>query len=302
MFGQVFGTPLVTAVAPLLAQDNLVGSPISWDAEWVNKPNLFPNGSTYQGQILNGIDYYINNLGGAGKTVCSLSTTSAYGKAGFEGFNFAKGKLNFKFGTSIEVGAADTNMTSAMSTFKSAGCDAISITTAGAQTTSALVSGSQSGYTPIFLGAAPSFGVEQLTAATSELYGKYYYVAGDTPQWNDPTTPGFKQMIEDARKTEPFYVDNVNTGFMAGYVEAITDAALLEKAVQLGDLGKDGIKTAMAQVGKVPLGGLFPEYDYVAPEKRVAPGYANIFRADASYPGGIVLVKMAHQSSVVFKR
>jgi hypothetical protein len=50
--------------------------------------------------------------------------------------------------------------------------------------------------------------------------------------------------------------------YLFGYVQSQAVTALLEKAVELGDLSKDGIMKANEQLGTVEFGGLLGDYKY----------------------------------------
>ncbi len=84
---------------------------------------------------------------------------------------------------------------------------------------------------------------------------------------------------------------NVNPATEWGWAQAKTVIALLEKAVALGDVSPDGLKKAMAQLGKVPLGGMYPEWNYTAPAQRVAPTATFLMKVDIATPGGLSLIK-----------
>ncbi len=65
--------------------------------------------------------------------------------------------------------------------------------------------------------------------------------------------------------------------------------ALLEKAVELGDLSREGIATAMTQLGEVDTEGLTAEnYVYGAPEDRVPTSATRIFEFDADNPPNLL--------------
>ncbi len=285
LVSQIYGTPLVAALATKLDQDNLIGSPISLDAQWARDVSYLPIGGAYQYQATNALDFANTVGGGKGKKYCAAAHTGPYGDAGMDGYNFAVKALGLTTGPVARFAATEANMAAVVSQFKAADCGVVFLAEASAQTTGILVNGQQNGYNPLLVGLAPSFDSKQVTNATEALYTKQYFVAVDGPQWGDSSIPGMAGMIASLKRNAPQYVGDINTAFMWGYVQAKTVIALLEKAVALGDLSRPGMKKAMAQLGRVSLDGLYPEYDYLDPAKRTPSSISNIMKVDASIPG-----------------
>lgn len=287
MVGEVYGTPNLVALLPRLRQANMIGSPISLDAEWVKDPNILPNGGTYQGQAMNIVDWWYSQ--NKGKKVCYVAHTGPYGDAGVEGFDLAQKSLGFDAPTAgkIRIAATESNVAAIATQLRSASCDGVFVAIASAQSTGILAFAAQAGYFPTLLGLAPAYDVKQVTNQTEALYTRQFYVAVDGVQWGDSSVAGMAPMIADLKAYANEYAGDINAAFMWGYVEAKTVVALLEKAVALGDLSRDGMKKAMAQLGKPSLGGLYPEYNYVAPAQRVPSFVSNIMAIDVSVPGGM---------------
>lgn len=289
MVGQVYGTPVAQALRDPLKQANLVASPISLDFEWVVGEQWLPVGATYQTQIINAIDWYIKEGGGAGKRICSLSIApNPYGVTGEEGFDYAAATFKFNAGPKIRFTTADATAQQ----LKNAGCDAVSNTISGeAHMPPLLTSMDKIGYNPIMLSAAPSFASRRVTPENSALFGKQVIVAIDGAQWGDTSIPGMREHMDDIKKYAPEYLGNVNPATEWGWAQAKTVVALLEKAVSLGDLSPDGMKKAMANLGRVSLGGMYPEWNYVTPAQRVPPTETYIMKVDIATPGGLSLIK-----------
>src|SRR5918993_4643790 len=96
MFNQLLGTPIVNAVLEQLNSDNIVAQPASLDSFWVREQNLLPIGAPYQIQAINGLDWYVNQGGGGGQTICTLRQDDPYGEAGQEGVDFAAEQLGIE--------------------------------------------------------------------------------------------------------------------------------------------------------------------------------------------------------------
>src|SRR5205814_2199898 len=84
--------------------------------------------------------------------------------------------------------------------------------------------------------------------------------------------------------------------FIFGYNEARSVVELLEKAVALGDLSRDGIIKAMNSLTRLSFDGLLGDYGYGKPADRNPPRVNTIFAVDPAAPGGLV-VKQANVES-----
>ncbi len=288
MIGQIYGTPLAQALTKTMATDGMIGSPISLDAAWVKDPAMLPVGATYQAQAINLVDYYLKEGGGAGKKICSVSLNSAYGIAGEEGYDFALKELKFNAGPKLKWSSADA----VMGQLKSGGCDAVVATVSGElHMPGMLSSGDKIDYRPTILALGPSFASKTLVPANSDAFGKQVIVASDNTQWGEETNAGMKQHMADLRKYAPEQINVPNPATVWGYSQAETVVALLEKGVANGDVSRAGLQKAMAGLGTVALGGMFPEWNYGAPGSRVAPSASVIFKVDAAARGGLTAVK-----------
>ena len=87
--------------------------------------------------------------------------------------------------------------------------------------------------------------------------------------------------------------------FSFGYIQAVATVALLEKAVELGDLSREGVATALEELGTVDFGGLTGDYTYGPPEDRVPPIKSSIFKPNpdaTAYPTGLELVVQDYEA------
>jgi Periplasmic binding protein len=289
MIGQIYGTPLTQALAKSLAEDGLVGSPISLDAAWVNNPNILPVGSTYQKQAINAVDWAVKEGGAAGKTFCSLAlVNNPYGDAGEEGFKIAAKALNLKVGGSFKTSTAPAQAQA----LKDAKCEVVMATISGeAQMPPLLSETAKLDYFPTILGNSPSFASRSVVPANSAQFAKQVFIAADGSQWGDESVPGMKKHVADLRKNAPEQIGNPNPATEWGYANAVAVVALLNKAVTLGDLSKPGMLKALATLGPVDTEGVYPAWDYVEPAKRKAPSGTFMYSVDIATPGGLKLIK-----------
>lgn len=294
MFAQILGTPVVNAVLPQLEADNIVGQPATLDADWLRKQNLLPVGAPYQIQVINGMDYYINELGSADDTICWTGTDDPYGEAGLEGMEFASEELGFEIAAQPTFATTDTEFTAPINALSGAGCDVVFGTFTAASLTGLLGAAVQQGFAPVWLGQSPSWlSVFSGTPLKDYLEANFYLVA-EGPAWGDESVPAMAEMIADLEANTP---DQAPDGyFVFGYAAARAVTTVLEKAVEMGDLSREGIIEAMNSLEEIDLGGLFGNYAWGAPEDRDPPRTSTIFRIKDGQPNGVELVEQEYGS------
>ena len=295
-FTQILGTPSVLAVLPQLKRDKIIGAPASLDAFWVREPNLLPVGGPYQGQAINGLDYYVKN-GGEGKRICSLSQDDAYGEAGKEGVDFAAEKLAFKLASAQKFKQADKDVTGQIQALAKAKCDAVFLTSLPSDSGTIWGTAAKLGFAPRWIGQSPSWIDELGASPLKEYLAKTVWIVAEGTEWGDDSVAGMKQMVADVERFDP--KQDPDYYFSFGYVQGKAMAAVLEKAVELGDLSHEGVLKASEELGEVAFDGLFGDYTYGAPEERKPPTQSTIFKVDAAKPYALGTLEKDYESDAV---
>jgi ABC-type branched-subunit amino acid transport system substrate-binding protein len=287
MFAQILGTPPTSAVLVDLKADKIMASPASLDAEWIKEENLLPVGGPYQAQIINGLAYALDEGGAKGKKVCAFAADDAYGEPGLQGLDFAEKELKFPKGVVTRYTATDTDFTAQITQLKNADCGVVTMTSLPSQTNSFLGKASQLGFEPqYYINSSPSW---VSAFAASPVWQKNVLVMGEGTTWGDETVPGMKEMIDDVKKFRPD--QKPDSYFTFGYAQMKAVVTLLEKAVALGDLSREGILEASKQLGTVKFDGLFGDYGYGPVKDRKPPKASTIYKVSATAPGGLEAVK-----------
>jgi hypothetical protein len=92
------------------------------------------------------------------------------------------------------------------------------------------------------------------------------------------------------RDQEPDYY------FSFGYLQARAMTALLEKAVELGDLSRGGLMAASEQLGTVSFDGLSGDYVYGPAAERNPPRVSTIYEVDPDKPFGLGTLEYQYES------
>lgn len=293
MFAQVLSTPPTQALLEFLEEDGIIAVPGSLAGQWANEPLLVPNGTAYELEMVNMADWWINEsgLGSTDQTYCVIRTNDKYGEDTVEGVSFAGERLGFDITEEQTLARGDTAFTAQITAFKDAGCEVVFAITVAFETNSLLAEANAQGFEPVWLGALPSF-VNLLAGGNPDLYANFY-VAIDPPSFTDTSVPGMATFLE---RWDEFGTGDPNTFNLSGYFQSIAIQALLEKAVALGDLGRDGLQAALADLGEVELDGLADNYVYGTPENRVPARAVRIFKFDVDSPPNL-LVEVANIES-----
>ena len=291
MLAQLLGTPIVNAVLEQLTEDGLVAQPASLDSFWVNKPNLIPIGGPYQIQAINALNWWVTDGGGEGTTVCSLIQDDPYGEAGQSGLDFAAEKLGIDIAVTARFPAppATADFTAPISQLQGEGCEMVFIVATPTSTGAALGKAVEVGFEPQWIGQSPTW-IGVLGASPLAPYlQEHFVVASEGPNYGDESVPGMAELIRIKDTYAPDQAPDVYFNF--GYNEALAVTALLEKAVELGDLSHEGILAALADLGTVSFGGLLGDYTYG--ETRTPPTTSTMFKVDPASPTGLTAIEGA---------
>jgi ABC-type branched-subunit amino acid transport system substrate-binding protein len=298
-FTQVLGTAPTLAVLPQLKRDKALAAPASLDAFWVREENLLPIGGPYQVQAINAMDYYLKEGGGEGKRICTMIQDDAYGEAGQAGIDFAAKELGFEVTETQKFRVGAQNVQGQVSRLRSAKCDAVFLVATPTDAGTIWGTAAQGKFAPQWIAQSPSW-IDELGASPLADYLKQtVWIAAEGTEWGDNEVPGMAEMVKNVEelrpKQEPDYY------FAFGYNQARAMTAVLEKAVENGDLSKEGILQASKDVGTVSFDGLTGDYQYGAAEERNPPRSSTIFEVDPEKPFGLATKEYNYESEAAKK-
>lgn len=301
MFAQILGTPPTSAVLQDLKRDRIMASPASLDAEWMREEVLLPIDAPYQIQHINGAAYLVEEEKSKGP-FCFFGADDAYGEAGLQGVEFAAKSLDFQLAAKTSYSAApgaSSDYTAQITEMKNAKCAEVFVTALPTQANALLTKAAELQFNPNnFLFQSPTF----ITAfSKSPLWQKNVVLelGSGGVAWGDTSVPGMKQMLDDQKKYAPQQKPDIY--FLFGYYQMQTVVALLEKAVENGDLSRDGIIEASKKLGTVSYDGLAGDYEYG--EERNPPRASGLFKiVDKPEAGGLELItKMESDAAKEFE-
>jgi len=302
MIAQLLGTPVVNAVLEQLIEDDVVAAPASLDSFWVREPNLLPLGGPYQIQAINAVNWYVTEGGGEGKKICSLIQDDPYGEAGQAGLDFAAEELDIDLGVTARfpVGATADAFTAPIGQLKGDGCEMVFLVSTPSATGAALGEAVKAQFAPQWIGQSPTW-IGALGASPLAPYLQAnFLVASEGVEYGDTSVPGMVELMRIKDTYAPTQAPDVYFNF--GYLQAKAVHALLEKAVELGDLSREGILAALEDLGTLSFDGLSGDYEYGPAEDRVPPTRSTIFKVDPANPTGLSVLDGAADIEAPFAK
>ena len=294
LIGNLFGTPVVTALLESLNEDGLMAVPASLDSAWVRESNLIPWGAPYQIQVINGIDWWLNEGGGSTDQVyCSLIQDDPYGEAGQAGLEWIAPKVGITISEVARYVPGDADFSAQIGQLQGSGCEVVWLTALPSAVGGIGGAAAGAGFAPTWIGQSPVWINAFAASALAPYLEANLIIVGEGSTWGDTSMPGAVAMMERmatyAPDQEPDYY------FAAGYVMAMASAGVLEQAVANGDLSREGILQASTQVS-IDFEGLSGDYHYGPVDER-QPSISNtIFRVNPAIPNGVEAVEVGYES------
>jgi ABC-type branched-subunit amino acid transport system substrate-binding protein len=289
-FTQVLGTAPTLAVLPQLKTDNILAAPASLDALWVREENLLPVGAPYQVQAVNAMEYYFSGGGGTkSDVVCTMIQDDVYGEAGQQGIDFAAEKYGFKVANTQKFKVGTENYAGQIGALAGASCKMVFLVATPSDAAKIWGTAAQARFAPKWFGQSPSYTGALAKSAVAPYMQQYVNIVAEGTEWGDESVPGMKKMVTSAGEYAPDQEPDYYFAF--GYNQARAMTAVLEKAVELGDLSREGILKASNELGTVNFEGLSGDYKYGPAETRNPPRTSTIFAVDPTKPFGLKVVE-----------
>jgi ABC-type branched-subunit amino acid transport system substrate-binding protein len=290
MFAQVMGTPHNLALLPLLQSDDIVVSPASQDALWVREAHLLPIIEPYQIDVINAVDYWLNEGGGEGKKVGIILQNDVYGEAGLEGLEYAAENMGFDIVAAPRFKLGDGDFTAQINELRSKGAEMVWAVALPSEFVNILGTAARLGFEPQWIAQSPAW-VDVIASGDLQPYlEEHVWIAATGPEWGDESVPGMAKMLERVERYRPDQEPDYYFSF--GYYQAMAVHQVLEEAVARGDLGREGIMAAMNGLDELTFEGIIGDYGYGPPEDRDPSRQSTVFRVNMEKPFGLEALKV----------
>ena len=295
LIGNLFGTPVVTALLESLNEDGLMAVPASLESGWVRESNLMPWGAPYQIQVINGIDWWLNEGGGSTDQVyCSLIQDDPYGEAGQAGLEWIAPKVGITITEVARYVPGDADFSAQIGQLQGSGCEVVWLTALPSAVGGIGGAAAGAGFAPTWIGQSPVWINAFAASALAPYLEANLIIVGEGSTWGDTSMPGAVAMMERMATYAPEQAPDYY--FAAGYVMGMAGAGILEQAVANGDLSREGILQASTQAS-IDFEGLSGDYHYGPVDER-QPSISNtIFRVNPEVPNGVEAVEVGYESA-----
>lgn len=289
-FTQILGTPSTLAVLPQLKTDKVLAAPASLDALWVREPNLLPVGGPYQIQVINAMDHYLTEGGGSKDSkICMMLQDDVYGEAGLQGLTYASQKYGFQIANTQRFKNGTENYTGQIQALATAGCQMVFLTATPTDAGKIWGTAVQARFAPRWYAQSPAYAAALSQSPLTPYLQQNAIIVAEGTEWGDNQVSGMKDMVDRVGQFGPQQKPDYYLAF--GYNQGRAMTAVLEKAVQLGNLTRDGILQASQQLGTVSFDGLSGDYMYGPAETRNPPRTSTLFVVDPTKPFGLKTLK-----------
>jgi ABC-type branched-subunit amino acid transport system substrate-binding protein len=232
-----------------------------------------------------------------GRKVCAIVDDSAAGESALEGVSYATKELGFDLPQTARFRPGDEDFTAQFSHLRGGGCDAVVLEAIPPDASSILSSAAQAGFSPRWLGLAPTWAAALAQSPLSNYLQENFWLVREGAQYGDRSIPGMAKLLERIERHPPSL--DVTVGdprLVNGYTQGHVMTAILEQAVKDGDVSKEGVLRAIPRVGTLSFDGLIGDYHYGPIQKRGPERESGIFGVDPTKPLGLTPIQEGFKS------
>ena len=284
---ELLGSPMIAGLLPDLESDQMLTMAASWSSSLLSNPYVVITGSTYDVEMINGINWLMQNKGLAkGDTIGHVFLEGDYGENAAAGSRAAAKEFGLEL-VEHKIKPTDADLTGQITALRGAGADFVLLTTTPPQTASAVGVAAASGYGATFLGSNPSFSPALLRSPAKAALEQRLLVTTSIAPFSS-TEPGPSQVRKAFLAKYP---DQLKTTFvMYGYAQGEIMADILAAACKNKTLTRDGLLKAFQSLQNVQTDGLVPALDYSKPGQ-IPARQVYLVRPDAKAAGGLAQVQ-----------
>ncbi len=230
------------------AKDLLV-IPATLGSNWYAEDRVLEIGTSYCAEAMNAVDYGVDELDA--DSIAAVHFPGDYGDDAMVGARIAAEERGAKF-TDIQTLPGADGQAAAVKAVLDSKADVVVIAT-GPLEVAAVVGGAvKAGFKGTFVGSIPTWNAALLESPAGPALEASYLWATSFPLW-DTDSAGFEAMREANGSETP------NAYFALGWSGGYVLKAALEKAIEDGDLTREGLLKAATSLTEVDSEGMLPE-------------------------------------------
>ncbi|PWK86219.1 amino acid/amide ABC transporter substrate-binding protein (HAAT family) [Lentzea atacamensis] len=292
---ELAGTPMTAAIEPDIMQTRTLTAPASWAASLLGNPHMMIVGTTYDLDVINGLDHYKRRgVIKDGDTVGHVYVQGSYGDNAVEGSRFVGQQWGMKIAEQ-PIGETTADLAQQIGALKAAGAKAVVLSTTPAQTAAAVGVAAALKWDVPFMVNVVGFDTAILDSPVGAAVERQVSVVTSVAPFTG-TQAGPREVAAAFNKNYPndkpaIYVDH-------GYTVAKVFLAIVEKACKNGDLTRDGVLKAFTDTNGLDTQGLTGPLHYSL-VGRPSATQSYITKVDRAAPGGLTTVEELFESELV---
>ena len=252
-FIDVTGQPMTAAIEPDLMQTRALTVPASWAASLLGNPHMMVVGTTYDLDIINGLDYYKRKGAlNTGDTIGHLHLRGSFGDNALEGSRFVAENWGMKISEQA-VTETTANLLEQITALKAANVKVLALSLTPPQTAAAVGIAAQLGWTVPILSSAVSYDPAIMDSPVAPVFAKQVVLTSPVAPWS-ADADGVRELRNAFQQRWPSEQGSLNT--VHGYTVATAFVAVLEKACEKKDLTRDGVLKAFHDTNALNMKGL----------------------------------------------
>lgn len=294
-FLEVVGQPMTAAIEPDLMQTRALTVPVSWAASLLGNPHMMIVGTTYDLDILNGLDHYKRKgVLASGDTVGHLHLRGSFGDNALEGSRFAAENWGMNISEQA-VTETTANLLTQITALKASNAKVLVLSLTPPQTAAAVGIAAQLGWTVPILSSAVSYDPAIMQSPVAPVFAKQVLLTSPVAPWN-ADVEGVRELRDVYHQRYPGEEGTLNT--VHGYTVAMAFVAVLEKACAKNDLSRDGVLRAFHDTNSIKARSLTGELRFSL-VGRPSATQSYMSRPDAKVPGTLKVEENLHESELV---
>ncbi len=294
-FIDVAGQPMTAAIEPDLMQTRALTVPGSWSASLLGNPHMMIVGTTYDLDVINGLDHYKRKGRlAAGDVVGHIHLRGSFGDNALEGTRFAADSWGMKVADQ-PISETTANLAEQITALKNAGAKLVVLSTTPPQTAAAVGVAAQLGWNVPFLVNAVGYDPAIMKSAVAPVFAKQVLVPTPVAPWT-ANAEGIQELRAGYEQRWPGEQGTVNTAH--GYAVAMAFVAVLEKACGKQDLTRDGVLRAFHDTTRLTTKGITGPLRFSL-VGRPSATQSYMTRPDANVPGTLKVEEDLYESELV---
>jgi ABC-type branched-subunit amino acid transport system substrate-binding protein len=286
---ELLGSPEIAALSDTIKEDKMPTLAVSWSSSLLSNPYVILSGTTYDVEMINGLQWLMENKGLAkGSKVGHIYLEGDYGGNALAGSKAAAKEYGLTI-VDTKVKATDTDLTAQVTALKNQGVKFVLLTGSSAQTASAVSVAEANGFDMTFLGSNPTFSPALLAGpAKAALEKRFFAVTSVAPYAS--TAAGPTKLRTELTSKFPDQAKSGSAFVVYGYGQGMIMYKILEAACKAGALTRAGVLKAFQSLTTVETDGLIAKLDYSKPGQ-IPARQVYVVKPDATVPGGLSQVQ-----------